>query len=65
VRQQKLNERYASFYAFVNNFLKCDSISMIWHWPAGNANAAKNSLTLSGIVATCGHPNWVVCFDNL
>jgi len=29
VRPQKQSGRYASFYAFVKNFLKCDSISTI------------------------------------
>jgi hypothetical protein len=62
------SEHYASFHAFVKNFVKCGSISTS-RWVGGAVGNGpllqEDSLTLSAIIAICVHPNPVVGFDNL
>jgi hypothetical protein len=61
-------ERYASTYAFVKNFMKCDSISTIrqiavvrWR----RTNAARRVVDTISIVSCCVHPDSAVGIDNL
>ena len=58
------NGQYASFYAFVKKFSKCDSISTIRRAGGNGPMLQDDSLTIS-IIAICVHPNPVVGFDHL
>jgi hypothetical protein len=50
------NGEYASFYAFVKKFSKCDSISTIRRTGGNGPMLQDDSLTIS-IIASCVHPN--------
>jgi hypothetical protein len=49
VRPQKQMERYASIYAFVKNFVKCDSISTIRWSGWQRTNAARRFVDASAL----------------
>jgi len=59
-------ERYASIYAFVKNFMKCDSISTIRQIAVvrlQRTNAARRVVDQHRFI--CVHPDPAVGFDNL
>jgi hypothetical protein len=63
--QKMENAQYASFYAFVKKFSKCDGISTVRRAGRQRNQCTGGFVDAISIIAICVHPNPVVGFDNL